>query len=124
MFVTIKTNTDTYLITKVSDINLAVFALNKNQAINKKIQKWLKVRPYFFYKAQTFQAVIFFDFKASDTTSRVDYRGGTIKNHQKTMPNGSVFGGGTPTHIYPFKGGPIKRERSKETKNNSKKLRG
>ena len=43
----------------------------KNQ---QKIQKWLEVGLYFIYKAQNLHAMIFFDFKASDTASRVDYR--------------------------------------------------
>ena len=62
----------------------------------------LNIGLYVIPEAQNLHAEVFFDFKASGDGSRVDYRGGIIKNHEKTMPNGSVFGGGTPTHIYPF----------------------
>ena len=50
-----------------------------------KIQKWLEGRPYFIPEAQNLHAEVFFDFKASGADKRVDYRGGIIKNHQKTI---------------------------------------
>ena len=40
---------------------------------------------YLIPEAQNLHTEVFFDFKAVGDDPRVDYRGGTIKNHQKTM---------------------------------------
>ena len=56
---------------------------------------------YVINEAQNLHAFMIFHFKAIGADKRVDYKGETIKNHQKTMPDGSVFGG-VPPHIYPF----------------------
>ena len=45
----------------------------------------LNIGLYVIPEAQNLHAEVFFDFKASGDGSRVDYRGGIIKNHQKTM---------------------------------------
>ena len=57
---------------------------------------------YVINEAQNLHAFMIFHFKAIGADKRVDYRGETIKNHQKTMPKwGSQRGGYTPL-IYPF----------------------
>ena len=59
----------------------------------------LNIGLYVIPEAQNLAAMILFEFKASDTSSRVGYRGGTIKNHQKTMSKGGSKGGSTAPYI-------------------------
>ena len=61
----------------------------------------LKIGLYFIPEAQNLHAMIFFDFKAIGPGKRGGYRGGIIKNHQKTMSKRKSKG--IKTHQNPLK---------------------
>ena len=74
--------------------------------MQQKYKKWLKIGLYVINQAQNLHAFMNFHFKAIGVKKRVDYRGVSIKNHQKTMPKWGVNGGVYPPYIPLLKGTP------------------